>query len=511
MNCHGVKEHLVDFLYDELPPEERAAFTEHVLGCPACKQQVAGFRRTLGNARAALSGPLVTEPPARVHDAVMQAARAAAAEAPVSAPARKPRPVEEPGFFAKLLRAPWILPAFGAVSVATVVLLVRVLKNPEVIPGQRPQSIEERAEQAPAAPAENPASEAAKAERGARPAAPEGRAGTQDRELDRAKTPAAGIARRRGSTGQRAGGQGSEQHLSEEATGGKTSSPAFIRKKKLLDSDSLNGLGLGVPGVGASSAGRFAEPPPPRHVPASESSRPTLEAKRSARPPEPAKAESAPHMRAKESRSADDLMGEIHPHRPVAAPAEMAAPAPAAMAKPAARAPAPTPSAAPPPAPARLAAPAAPTAPDHAAESERPMPSWAQPSAEDATAPAPKPAAAGKAGPAARASLRKSAEEPAEAEHEQSNKDKAAKGQPGPSLKESLRRADRLFASQDWSAAALAYRDLLARFPGHRDASKWRMRMDQALLAEREGREATRAKAAKAQRTGPAAAESARH
>jgi hypothetical protein len=508
MNCHGVKEHLVDFLYDELPPEERAAFTEHVLGCPGCKQEVAGFRRTLGNARAVLSGPLATEPPARVHDAVMQAARAAAAKAAVPVTVRK---AEEPGFFARLLRAPWLLPAFGAVSVATVVFLVRVLKNPEVIPGQRPQSIEEHAEQAAAAPAETPVREATKAERGARPGVPEGRAGTQDRELDRAKTPAAGIARRRGSTGQRAGGQGSEQHLSEDATSGKTSSPAFIRKKKLLDNDSLNGLGLGGPGVGASSVGRFAEPPPPRHVPVPEASRPIPEAKKSGRPPQPAKAEGSPHMRAKASRAVDDLMGEIHPHRPVAAPAEMAAPAPAAMAKPAARAPAPTPSAAPPPAPARLAAPAAPAVPDHAAESEPSIPSWAQPSAEGAAAPAPKPAAAAKAAPATRARLEKLAEEPSQAEYEQSTKDKAAKGQLGPSLGESLRRADRLFASQDWSAAAQAYRDLLARFPGHRDASKWRMRMDQALLAEREGREGTGAKAAKAKRTGSAAAESARH
>src|SRR5512136_21193 len=111
MDCNGVKEHLVDFLYQELPPDVRAAFTEHVRGCAACRAEVASYRHTLGNARAALSGPLATEPPARVHDAVMKAATAAAAKA--AQPAAKASNLRradssEPGFFARLLRTPWL-------------------------------------------------------------------------------------------------------------------------------------------------------------------------------------------------------------------------------------------------------------------------------------------------------------------------------------------------------------------------------------------------------------------
>jgi hypothetical protein len=42
------------------------------------------------------------------------------------------------GFFARLWKTPWLVPALGAAGVATVVLLVRVIKNPQVIPDQRP-------------------------------------------------------------------------------------------------------------------------------------------------------------------------------------------------------------------------------------------------------------------------------------------------------------------------------------------------------------------------------------
>ena len=55
-----------------------------------------------------------------------------------------------------------------------------------------------------------------------------------------------------------------------------------------------------------------------------------------------------------------------------------------------------------------------------------------------------------------------------------------------PSLDESVRKAERLFASQDWNAAAAAYRDLLRRFPSHKDAPKWRERLNASVLAEQE-------------------------
>jgi hypothetical protein len=51
-------------------------------------------------------------------------------------------------------------------------------------------------------------------------------------------------------------------------------------------------------------------------------------------------------------------------------------------------------------------------------------------------------------------------------------------------LDDSVRKAERLFASHDWNAAADAYRELLRRFPGHKDVPKWRDRMNESLIAE---------------------------
>ena len=80
MNCAQVKEQLVDFLYDELSPSLRTAFTEHLRGCPGCQAEVATHEKALGQARAALGGPLLQEAPARVRAAVLAAAQAAAAK-----------------------------------------------------------------------------------------------------------------------------------------------------------------------------------------------------------------------------------------------------------------------------------------------------------------------------------------------------------------------------------------------------------------------------------------------
>ena len=75
-------------------------------------------------------------------------------------------------------------------------------------------------------------------------------------------------------------------------------------------------------------------------------------------------------------------------------------------------------------------------------------------------------------------------------------KDKKVKS--GPSLDEGVRKAERLYAGQDWIAAAAAYRDLLDRFPTYKDAPKWRDRMNQSLVAEEESRKVKTPKATKA-------------
>jgi hypothetical protein len=85
-----------------------------------------------------------------------------------------------------------------------------------------------------------------------------------------------------------------------------------------------------------------------------------------------------------------------------------------------------------------------------------------------------------------------------EADKELAKAKAPAGGKDGPSVEESVRKADRLYASQDWAAAAAAYRDLLNRFPGHKDAAKWRERVSQSLIAQEQARKADDAKAAKA-------------
>jgi len=67
-------------------------------------------------------------------------------------------------------------------------------------------------------------------------------------------------------------------------------------------------------------------------------------------------------------------------------------------------------------------------------------------------------------------------------------KDKKSKAdeKASPSLDETLRKAERLYASSDWNAAADAYRDLLRRFPSHKDAPRWRDRMNESIVAEQQ-------------------------
>jgi hypothetical protein len=505
MNCNGVKEHLVDFLYQELPPDVRAAFAEHVSGCAACKAEVASYRRTLGNARAALSGPLSTEPPARVHDAVMKAATAAAAKAAqpaTQAPNLRRPDSSEPGFFARLLGTPWLLPAFGAASVATVVFLVRVLKNPEVVPGQRATSIEERALPAAEEPALAPAKEipaAARPQRGSEQAAESKTAettGARGAKAVRAQSEARMVHKRKTLVDDPLAGLGS---LEERARNEEVAVPQDLAGEKKLD-----GAGLGrhgSAGAGAGSARRFAEPPPSRPAPGGAADgfwpEPKQESSRARRA---AKDEGQSSVVAKKaSQDVDVPLGDFDRPRSAPAPATQMA-APKALAAPPSPAAAAVPT---PPAPSPVAAaaeapmPTAPAPSIGSAESERASRSWA---------PAPPPVAASASGPPAQAKPAQAANRgfdkvvAAAPEADDAADAKMAKGQPGPSLDESIRKADRLFADQSWSAAAEAYRDLVRRFPGHKDATKWRARMDQALTASRARRgppvEATKARAA---------------
>jgi len=438
MNCNGVKEGLVDFLYEDLPADARAAFEEHLRDCPTCKADVAGYRMTLGNARAALSGTLAQEPPVHVHNAVIEAAKAAAATRTASRERAPARQEPEIGFFAKLWRTPWLLPAFGAASVATVVFLVRALKDPEVLPGQRPKSIGELAEpRSPSTPAVAPTAEKsaaasaghAKARReGSEPGAREEPLGAKAG-AGKATRPAPGAARTheesKGSPAYGIGGLPFERDGLSGLEADKSASPRAHKKMDRAVADDF---------VGEDSAARGNLSAPPRF----------------AAPPPPSLVESVGGAAAQVEAEPKEVVG----NQPELAPAK--------------RAKAPT------------------------AASPRPTSPSAVPSV-------PAPAATVEPGPSAK----RSAEKQSEAESEESyapsaimraedSSHKAANGQPGPALDQSMRRAERLFADQSWSAAAEAYRDLIRRYPGHKDANKWRARMDQSVIAEREAHEASR-------------------
>ena len=404
MNCAQVKERLIDHLYDELAPEARASLTEHLNGCPACKAEIASYQHTLDSARVALSGPLLEEPPARVHLAAIQAAQASAKQA---AARKVTGPRDELGFLARLWRTPWFLPAFGAASVATVVFLVRVLKNPEVLPGQRPNAIEERSLGTPdPVPPPEPEPTMA-AQPAATPAATaEVNANSDPDEAKQASS--AGKADRRGSKGGMARaqawgrGRGDKRKASEEVQG-----LGGLRLNEGLD----KGLGKGQSGAGTPM--QFAEaekvaPPAkkaPQNQPAAEMAKTTNRA--------------ATHS--------------------VASPPGAAAPA-------------------------------------------------------TAYAPAPAPSAVMR-----KKSLRvddEEAEGSAKSDYDAKAKDKKTKSgdKAGPSLDESVRKAERLYASQDWNSAAAAYRDLLNRFPTYKDAPKWRDRMNESNAAYVRALEAKRMK-----------------
>jgi hypothetical protein len=455
MNCAQVKEQLVDYLYDELAAPARAAFAEHLRGCPGCSAEVASHQRTLGQARAALTGPLMQEPPARVYLAVMGAAKTKAKSA------HKAAASAEPGFFARLWRTPWLLPAFGAASIATAVFLVRVLKNPEALPGQKPHPVDEVAG-VPAKPVALP------------PPAAAPQAESQGESEERVEQkPAA-------------------------AEAGRAQARPAAKAKRGARSDALSGLDTKELGSGANVAGRFAQPPPPRPAGGKSIDDLLSEARSERKAAAPKEDEQrAPMKKAAahdaEPLSLDALSGGGRGEKTVKKTGKYdpfgdgyAAPPPPAA-----------PTAAPaPPRPSAVRAPAAPPSP-----SARPKPSSYAPSGAAASAPSPpsEPAAAQPVR-VQRERIAETAKQEAadEADLDMLVKDKSGKGADGPSFDESVKKADRMFASGDWSAAAEAYRDLLRRYPSHKDAPKWRERMNQSMVAVEEARKASDAKASKA-------------
>ncbi len=465
MNCAQVKKRLVDYLYDEMTAEARDEFANHLNACADCKATIADYERTLGSARAALGGSLAQEPPARVHLAIMAAAHAAAKTSPAHA---KGRPAaDEPGFLARLWRTPWLLPAFGAASVATAVFLVRVLENPEVLPGQRPHSIEERSLATPEAlppPEPTRAHQPAAAAEAAAQVKPEGN-----------------VEKTKGSDSAKS----ARKHAyKEDQPRAESPSPVLIRMKKKVADDPLNGVRLDEGRASGAAPSRFAEPPPP-------------------------------FDQAARAKDRDDLLSSVKEERKARQPEAQAAEKPAANSAPALS--------------VDLASHSGQGKVNHlqqiSGRSSFVAPPSPNPSPAAAAAPASKGQGMGLVGAAssARATGSPPSSPPValpkmkrvELVSDDNGKDSENEGavarretdkhssHPAPTLEESVRKADHLFASEDWNAAAQAYRDLLRRFPGHKDAPKWRDRLSESLVAEQQ----QQARIKKASKTSPDALE----
>ena len=428
MKCSEVSSLLVDFLYDEMPAAERREFLAHVEGCASCSAEVKAMSSTLGHARAALRGPLAQDPPARVRARVLEAAQAVlAAKASDSAKPRTARAPEPEGFFARLWKKPWLVPALGAAGVATVVLLVRVIKNPQVIPDQKP-AVTEALTQPPAEPLglhqaqprpeteskplaglapkqTQPNEPAAEFDhnRDAEPkhAASAGRPHLATRARDNPVTAGRKLAR---SADELSGVGGEAPVLTPlgQATvgkGGGAASPPYRKDEERLGA--VAKVGPGTVAAGADSTNRWAEPPPPRAAAAPVAS---AAAPAAAQPPPAKKAKTVANLGEMQQSADDEGISRSAGREKAQAPMR----------------------------PPRV---------EHAAQAETPA-------------------------------------------------DKKAANKETLSFEERVRKAEKLFAEKKWAEAAAAFRALLAQAPSNPAAKTWRERVAAAELAQEQGRTA---------------------
>jgi hypothetical protein len=430
MKCTDISSRLVDFLYEELPAAERSEFNAHLESCPVCAAEVKASSRALQRTRTALAGPLNEEPPARVHANILAAARAAAQ------PAHKPRVTEKEGFFTRLWKAPWLIPAMGAAGVATAVFLIKVIKNPEVLPVRepatpammaKPQPTEEESPPPTAAPAE-PQDEAARGGIG---------------KAEERKAPA---AKR-------------DQARSRSAR----PSPApqgMIRMKKASSEDWLSGIELEGKGVGPTA-------PAQRQAP-SESAAPAPKPAATARPLNNWAEPPPPRALAGKDRKSEDVDMLLKEDASGAGANQPRGEPLRATPQRAAEAPSPAPAAsgfALPPAPSAAPAKAAPPASESRAKAKRAAAT--EDLADEVAESAPLHSVS------------------AEKESDRADKKGGAKPE---SLQERVRKADKLYDEKKWAQAAIAYSALLAEAPSHPNAPTWRKRFQVAERAAKSQR-----------------------
>ena len=81
MNCREFTEFLHEYLFGNLPAEERAEFDKHLAECPWCVAYLDSYQRTIQLEKAAFSAPVDAPPPAEAPEELIQAILRARARA----------------------------------------------------------------------------------------------------------------------------------------------------------------------------------------------------------------------------------------------------------------------------------------------------------------------------------------------------------------------------------------------------------------------------------------------
>jgi hypothetical protein len=454
MKCSDVSTRLVDFLYEEMPAAERREFLAHVDGCVSCSAEVKAMAATLGHARAALRGPLAEEPPPRLRARILQAAEAATT-AKVVETTRVGKRVSQPeGFFSRFWKTPWLVPALGAAGVATVVLLVRVIKNPQVLPEQKPAATEMLAQ-----PAAEPRQQA------------------QPRPQEELKptfpSPSAPVLAKRRTTESDDNSYAELRRAAGKPRAAGHAPSNLGTAARRLSSEPLDGVGetLALAPVGAATTAKGGfRAAAPNKAPA---------AAISIREPAPAthiaKDETIPGHAPKSL--AEGKSGAVGAG--AGSSARWAVPPPPRLAK----------------APAASAIAPVAAAPSPRAAEEAPV--------AFAAAPAPAergPAKKTKRAPALEDLLDSAPQEPARSPERAKalapeDKKKASENKDSISFEERVRKAEKLFAEKKWAEAAAAFRALIAQAPSNPAVKTWRERVAAAETAQEPERAAKAKKA----------------
>ena len=73
MNCREFTEFLLEYLFGNLPAEERAEFDKHLAECPWCVAYLDSYQKTIELEQAAFSDPEDAPPPAEAPEELVQA------------------------------------------------------------------------------------------------------------------------------------------------------------------------------------------------------------------------------------------------------------------------------------------------------------------------------------------------------------------------------------------------------------------------------------------------------